>query len=918
MSRRRLKKILSGWFGSSKPRAVSPIRAAVIETLEKRQLLSLAPLGTNIEGVFIDDAGGGVPPDANGAVGPDYVLSVVNSQIEIHSKTTGSLVFSDALGDGGFFDGLNPTGTVFDPKALYDQHSDRFLVMALHATSTTSQIFIAVSDDSNPDGTWYLDDINSLITINGNSTFADFPGFAVDDEAIYITANMFEADDDIGGTRLWIIPKSGFYSGSGLTSNVYDPSAAASMANAAFTLQPAHTFGASPGTTGTFLVSSTYIDSGDVFTWSSGSSELLSVIRVDDALGSPTFTNQFINVGNIHNTGVAFPDAPQLDSEIDIETEGPDILNAVWRNNRLYAANTVVPPSGVDAGEATAHWYIIDTTTLASLALQDQGDISGDSDIAPNTHTFFPAIMVDSNGHVGIGFSASAASIHAGAYWTIHRVRDAAGFTEDSRAVAEGEDVYEIVDGSGRNRWGDYSGIALDPEDETTFWVFNEYAQEQDLLGSRWGTRWENFGILNVVGTSGNDTITFSVSGPSLSTTLNGNTTSVTAENVIGISVSGGDGADTITVGSTIDKHSTIFGGNGNDSITGSNNHDSLLGDDGNDTILGGDGHDTILGGAGADSLLGQGHNDVLYGGTGSDTVSGGGGIDTADLSSGTSAATIVLDNTASDNDGDGDGGDRYENDLEIIIGTAFGDTLTSFANPVTFYGGDGNDTITGGSGSITVHGGNGDDQIQGGDAADSLFGDDGDDFIEGGDGNDNIDGGEGHDNVKGGRGRDTVDGGNGDDIFSLGGHTNPFNISLNDLGDDVDGFVGDSTQNNYKNIEIWSFGSGADTFVGGSYSVTVYGGDGNDTLTGSSVADSIDGDGGNDTLNGGSGADTLSGGDGSDTITGGGGADLMNGNAGNDFFHANDSSIDTLNGGAGTDTALDKDTNDVLNSVEN
>ena len=44
------------------------------------------------------------------------------------------------------------------------------------------------------------------------------------------------------------------------------------------------------------------------------------------------------------------------------------------------------------------------------------------------------------------------------------------------------------------NRWGDYSGIALDPTDDDVFWVFNEFA---DFRGTafggedgRWGTAW--------------------------------------------------------------------------------------------------------------------------------------------------------------------------------------------------------------------------------------------------------------------------------------------------------------------------------------------------------------------------------------------------------------------------------------------
>src|SRR5690606_13270689 len=35
---------------------------------------------------------------------------------------------------------------------------------------------------------------------------------------------------------------------------------------------------------------------------------------------------------------------------------------------------------------------------------------------------------------------------------------------------------YEVDFGSGRNRWGDYSGLALDPADDRSFWAFNQYS----------------------------------------------------------------------------------------------------------------------------------------------------------------------------------------------------------------------------------------------------------------------------------------------------------------------------------------------------------------------------------------------------------------------------------------------------------
>ncbi len=62
----------------------------------------------------------------------------------------------------------------------------------------------------------------------------------------------------------------------------------------------------------------------------------------------------------------------------------------------------------------------------------------------------------------------------------------------DPDAVRE---IYRTFGGP-RNRWGDYSGISVDPSNEKFFWVFNEYAlmrsDTPDAFGGdgRWGTAW--------------------------------------------------------------------------------------------------------------------------------------------------------------------------------------------------------------------------------------------------------------------------------------------------------------------------------------------------------------------------------------------------------------------------------------------
>ncbi len=506
------------WLSRQSKSAKKPLRQAArnrnrarpaVEALEDRVVFATTPAGLTIEGISFDQSGilnlenYSIPPDPIGVAGPNHVVSVVNRSIEWHTKA-GVQQNSQRLGSrggtavGSFFATLNPAERVFDPKVIYDQFAARFLVVALERTDTslgdstnTSRLLFAVSDDADPNGTWYFSAINSRLSIGGSDRWADYPGLAVDSQAIYLTANMFSfgSSPTFAASRLWILDKAPFYAGGTAAATVYDPSTAAGLSSQAFTLQPAHMFGTAPTGVGTFLVSSD---------WVSGSTDFLSVIRVHAPLGTPTFTNQFISLGDIHNSSAAFPDAPQAGTSTLLETNDVRALNAVWRNNQLYAVNTVVPPSGTDAGQATAHWYRINTATLSALALADQGNVGGE-DIATGTHTFFPSIAVNGTGDVAIGFSASAASIYGSAYYTGRLTSDAAGTVRASRQLAPGLDYYVRTFGTGRNRWGDYTGTSVDPADDTTFWAFNEYALTRGTLlnnspeDGRWGTRWASF-----------------------------------------------------------------------------------------------------------------------------------------------------------------------------------------------------------------------------------------------------------------------------------------------------------------------------------------------------------------------------------------------------------------------------------------
>ncbi|HEV2860923.1 MAG TPA: hypothetical protein VGX48_07960, partial [Pyrinomonadaceae bacterium] len=482
---------------------------------------------TNLTGFFQ------IPPDSAGAVGPTHLVNVVNSSIEIYTKT-GVRTLRQSLKNFFASAPSPPQTNTFDPKVIYDQYANRFIVLTMErieaagATPNQSRVYLAVSDDSNPNGTWFMNTLVTEEVINTRETWADFPGLATDSEAVYFTTNQFghnnQTQTTFQGQRLWIIAKAPWYAGGAPVNTRYNPTA---LANAqpgtegavATTMQPTHMYGDTPGGLGTFLLAYGGL--------SDGVNNYVQVIRVDNPLApTPTFTVRFSIVGTRaadDATNLALPPAPQKGTNRTIATNDRRFSqNGVYRNGLIHCAAPYRPPTGPDANQATAHYFIINPVTIDTAASdpppQDQGNIGGES-IGAGTHTFFPAVAVDALGDLAVGFAASGPTIYPGSYYTGRLVADAPGTTRPPRALRQGVDYYVRAFSTSTSpavtsRWGDYSGIWLDPSNETDFYVYNEHALQRGTVlaqvgpheDGRWGTAWGAFSAVSLAAVGGTAT----------------------------------------------------------------------------------------------------------------------------------------------------------------------------------------------------------------------------------------------------------------------------------------------------------------------------------------------------------------------------------------------------------------------------
>src|SRR5262249_28176945 len=91
----------------------------------------------------------------------------------------------------------------------------------------------------------------------------------------------------------------------------------------------------------------------------------------------------------------------------------------------------------------------------------------------------FPHIAVNSQGDFLLGYSRFGAALHPATGYSWHDHADAAGTLRDPQIYKAGEDYYHktFSTTTGRNRWGDFSTAQVDPSDDRTLWVLQEYGQ---------------------------------------------------------------------------------------------------------------------------------------------------------------------------------------------------------------------------------------------------------------------------------------------------------------------------------------------------------------------------------------------------------------------------------------------------------
>ncbi len=461
--------------GSGPPSPIVPPPAGPAELVEPR---GPGMIGAAFEAISLQDqvaAFAGefwIPPDTMGAIGPNHFVEVINGSVAIFSRQGAQL--SHVSLDSFFFLAPNfPRNRSFDPRVLFDRRSDRWFALATEFGDPffeDNDVILAVSRTNDPTGVWDKYVIPVGVPSGADQFFTDFPSLAVDDNGVYIGATIFPLSGADTFSKIAATPKASLIAGSPSLGVVTQFSNITDMYS---TPQPANNHDAVGPTDPVWFMGSSALVFADIvyrtLTWNAG----VPILSATTNLTSPAYAAPI--------------NAPANGSAVAISVGDDRIQNAVIRNDRLWTCRNVgvnIAGSETNPNRTACEWFELNVSSLPATIVQRGRVFDAGS---PQRFYYYPSIMVNGLGHVAMGFSGSRSNEFVSAFVTGRLASDPPNTMVLPILLKAGTRPYQLTDGIGRNRWGDYSYTSLDPNDDMSFWTIQEFATGPSA-GNVWST----------------------------------------------------------------------------------------------------------------------------------------------------------------------------------------------------------------------------------------------------------------------------------------------------------------------------------------------------------------------------------------------------------------------------------------------
>ncbi len=428
-----------------------------------------------------------IPPDVGGAVGQTKILEGLNNNYRALDKATGATL--STVGTATFWAATGaPLDALTDPRTVYDPYNDRWIAV-MQTFESSASILVGVSQTSDPEGAWYLYRFDTGVSI-------DFPNLGFNKNWIVVSINRYSPGGTFQRGITLVVDYPQARAGTGV-GTIFTQSA-----NSHFCSSPCVTYSATADTE--YVV--THLSSANatyVLDYITGTPSSPTYVSGTSALTRP-------GGGWVQPSGNLLPQsAPVAGSSAcgatpcPIEVQDAQVRSApAYRDGSIWYAQTIgLPSSGLT--HTGVQWSRIRATDGAFL---EGGRLEDPTATASNGGAWYayPHLATNAAGDFVLGFSRFSSADHPSAGYAVHRASDGSGSLRDAYVFHAGEDYYHktFTTAAGRNRWGDFSTAAVDPDD-VGLWTVQEYAKARvgtddgngGANGSRWSTWWAGIDV---------------------------------------------------------------------------------------------------------------------------------------------------------------------------------------------------------------------------------------------------------------------------------------------------------------------------------------------------------------------------------------------------------------------------------------
>jgi hypothetical protein len=545
-------------FGQSEQERELPNRAETRNPLEHDPVVqtTTAPTvgmpapGTSFEGISNSTGCNGcIPPDPNGAVGPNHYVQMVNSSFAIYSKSGAVLSAPKAINTlwSSVPNSTCATHNNGDPIVIYDQLADRWLLSQFTVQSGTENYAecIAISQTPDPTGAYWLYQFDESA-----DTFHDYPHIGIWPDGYYMTTNLFPNSALLfsTGAGAWSFERQKMLLGQPARYVFFDETDLATGCNQGVcTYTPNGQLPTSlegknlpPAGAPNYFVEVDNTNTANTppatglhdemhmwkfhVDWTNPANSTFGTASTAPA-PKPGFSGMY--VGNAGQPDYILPIAdyvpvpcsfasgptcipekinPGVPEEF-LEAVGDRLMYRVTYRNfgdheSLIVSHTAEGAEDQPDGSARAgiRWYELRTVS-ATPTIYQQSTFAPLNPTDPNgpLWRWMGSAAMDHVGDIAVGYSASGPNYNV----SLHYAGRLAG--DPLNDLTQGEAVMFVGNGIEvavpnylqRNRWGDYSNLTVDPSDDCTFWYTNEYLptnQVTDPISAvEWHTRIGSF-----------------------------------------------------------------------------------------------------------------------------------------------------------------------------------------------------------------------------------------------------------------------------------------------------------------------------------------------------------------------------------------------------------------------------------------